>query len=240
VSLPDKGKFTAEISQAIIDEALQSVEKPHGEEVVEQTDEDAVADAPEQIVRALNELRSQLALSEEKSRDTQAKFEALQEQLVRTTADFENHRKRSRREAEDIRHFGAEKLLMDFLPVIDNLDRALDHGKTGADLAGLKQGVAMTRKLFDEVLAKHGVKRLSSVGEPFDPQYHEAFQHLETTDWAPNYVISELVPGYVLHQRLLRPALVAVSKGLAGRKPTGPDTETSEGAQAPEPTPEPD
>jgi molecular chaperone GrpE len=226
VSVPDKGKFTADISEAVIEEALRSVEKPRSGGAAEQTEPEpgaALANLPEESELELNELRSQLALSQDENREAKAKLEATNEQLVRMTADFENHRRRTKREAEEVRQLGAETLLVDFLPVIDNLDRALDHARSGAELEGLKKGIAMTRKLFEDVLAKHGVRPVVAVGHPFDPHYHEAIQHLETEKVAPDHVISELVPGYTLHYRLLRPALVTVSKRPTAEDPTSPN-----------------
>jgi molecular chaperone GrpE len=226
VSVPDKGKFTADISEAVIEEALRSLEKPRSGGAAEQTEPEpgsALAISPEESERELNELRSQIALSQEENRDAKARLEATSEQLVRMTADFENHRRRTKREAEEVRQLGAETLLVDFLPVIDNLDRALDHASTGGDLEGLMQGIAMTRKLFEDVLSKHGVRPVMAVGHPFDPHYHEAIQQVETAEVAPNQVISELVPGYTLHYRLLRPALVTVSKRPTAETPTSPN-----------------
>ena len=234
MSLPDKGKFTAEISDAVIEEALRSVEKPRGGGAAEQTEPEpgaALANSPEDSEIELIELRSQLALSQEENQDAKAKLEATNEQLVRMTADFENHRRRTKREVEEVRQLGAETLLVDFLPVIDNLDRALDHASSRADLAGLKQGIAITRKLFEDVLAKHGVRPVIAVGHPFDPNYHEALQHVETEEVAPNQVISQLVSGYTLHYRLLRPALVTVSKRPTAENPNFGSKASSQPAQ---------
>ncbi len=217
----DKGKFSTDICQNVIEEALRSVEKADaGGADARKMPADAVPDTPAEepltdTERELKGLRAELALSQEKGRELMAKSQESHERMLRSAADLDNFRKRAQKEREEIQKFGSEKLLTDFLPVIDNLDRALEHSKASSDFGSLQQGVAMTRKLFEAALAKHGVKSFASVGQPFDPHLHEAMQHVETIDLPVNHVISELVSGYLLNERLLRPALVAVAKAPA-------------------------
>jgi molecular chaperone GrpE len=98
------------------------------------------------------------------------------------------------------------------LPVVDNFDRALEHAKSSGDMKSLETGVAMVRKLFEDALARHGVKAFDSVGKLFDPNFHEAMGQMETKDAPPNTVMKELVRGFTLNDRLVRPALVMVAK----------------------------
>jgi molecular chaperone GrpE len=215
VSQAEKGKFKADISQKVIDEALQSVGETAPAEDAEPDALEISAPDDQQIATEtseVEELRSQLSLSQEKGRETMARLQELHEQMLRSAADLDNYRKRAQKEKEQMQKFGAEKILSDFLPVLDNLDRALDHSNTAADFTSLMQGVSMTRKLFEDTLAKHGVRPVPSIGQPFDPHVHEAIQQVERADVPPNQVMSELVPGYTLNDRLLRPALVIVSK----------------------------
>jgi len=104
----------------------------------------------------------------------------------------------------------------------------LDHAKNGDDFDSLRQGIGMTRKLFEDSLARHGVRSFISVGRPFDPRLHEALQQVPSREQAPNHVVSEVVKGYLLHDRLARPALVIVSKGV---------TEASDESEPPDATP---
>ena len=212
MSEPEKGKFTADISEQVIEEALQSVEKAHSEEQAS-TAPSGDSSAPRiQPPGEVEALRTQLTLSQEKGRETMARLQEVHERMLRSVADLENYRKRAEKEKEQMRKFGAEKILADFLPVLDNLDRALDHSNSSADFASLMQGVSMTRKLFEDTLAKHGVRLIPAVGHAFDPHVHEAIQQVEDPQLPPNQVISELVPGYTLNDRLLRPAMVKVAK----------------------------
>jgi molecular chaperone GrpE len=214
----EKGKFSAEIDQDVIEAALKSVAKrTDGVEVAVDgaptLDTPAEAASPEDPKdQELETLKAQLEFSMAKGRETLEKLKEEHERLLRGAADLENLRKRAVKEKEEVQRFGQERLLRDFLPVIDNLDRALEHAATAADFESFKKGVAMTRKLFEDTLGKQGVRSFTAVGQPFDPRLHEAMQQVESTSVPPNQVVSELVRGYTLNDRLMRPALVAVSK----------------------------
>jgi len=116
------------------------------------------------------------------------------------------------REKSDALRFGSEALLKDLIPVIDNLHRAVAHARTSRDVDPIVSGVELVLRGFDEVLERHGVKVVEARGIPFDPTRHEAISHVESEAPA-NTVIDEHQRGYVLHDRLLRPALVTVGKG---------------------------
>jgi molecular chaperone GrpE len=143
-----------------------------------------------------------------------AKAEAAKykDQLLRTAADFENYRKRSRRDVEDAQKKGTEELLKNLLPVFDNLERAVVHAEQAADAKAISEGVRMVLKQFVDTLGRVGIARVAGVGEPFDPMVHEAVQQVETEDAAPGTVIAEVQPGYKMGERLLRAAMVVVAK----------------------------
>lgn len=143
------------------------------------------------------------------------KHDDVKEQLVYLAADFENYKKRMSKEREEDRKFADSKLLKEFLVVADNLERAvsaLPPDDQDKGLLALKQGVELTLKQFHSILNLHGVTRIKALGEKFDPRMHEVmFQ--EETDQAPDdTVLEELQAGYLLHERVLRPALVKVAK----------------------------
>jgi molecular chaperone GrpE len=133
----------------------------------------------------------------------------LKDQLLRLAADFDNYRKRARREIEDVRKHGIEALLNDVLPVLDNLERALAHSE--GDKSPVLQGVRMVQKQFVDILSRYGVTTFQSVGQPFDPEKHEAVGQTASKDQAPGTIVSEAQRGYQLHGRLLRPARVVVA-----------------------------
>lgn len=130
---------------------------------------------------------------------------------LRARADFDNFRKRTQREKEDLVKFSNETILRELLPVIDNLERALQHAATDGD-SGLLQGVELTLGQFSKVLEKFNVVAIDAVGEIFDPARHEAMGQIESSEHPPNTVVQLLQKGYLLNDRLLRPALVLIAK----------------------------
>lgn len=136
----------------------------------------------------------------------------LHEQYLRTLADMDNLRKRTTREKEEIAKFANEGILRDILPVIDNLERAVEHSETADDSGGLLEGVRMTLTQFTQVLSRFGVAPIDTVGKPFDPAFHQAMGQLESADHPVNTVMVEMQKGYQLNERLLRPAFVLVAK----------------------------
>jgi molecular chaperone GrpE len=143
-----------------------------------------------------------------------ARAEALKnrDQLLRVAADFDNFKKRSRREIGDAVKVAREDLLRELLPVFDNLERASAHAGTATDTKALADGISMVQRQFVDVLGKLGIERVVSTGQPFDPAVHEAVQHLETDEFDPGVVAAELQAGYRSGDRVLRPALVVVAK----------------------------
>jgi molecular chaperone GrpE len=141
-----------------------------------------------------------------------AEAQRFREQLLRTAADFDNHKKRSRREMDDAERRAREELLRDLLPVFDNLERAAQHAGQASDMKSLADGISMVLRMFTDTLGRIGIERIQAVGEPFDPALHEAVQQLETSEYPPGSVAAEVQPGYRFGERLVRPAMVVVAK----------------------------
>ena len=141
-----------------------------------------------------------------------AEAERYKEQWMRSAADFDNYRKRSRREVEDAKKAGREDLLREILPVFDNLERGIQSAQRATDVKAVADGLAMITKQFIDTLGRVGITKISGVGSPFDPSVHEAIQQVETTDHPPGVVIAEVQPGYQQGDRLIRAAMVVVSK----------------------------
>ncbi len=140
----------------------------------------------------------------------------LRDQLLRTAADFDNFRKRSRRDVEDAERRGRETLLRELLPVFDNLERATSHAETAADVNSLVDGVMMVHRQFLDTLVKNGIERIEALGQPFDPAVHEAIQQVETEEYDPGTVANVFQAGYRMGDRLVRPSMVVVAKKPAG------------------------
>jgi len=152
------------------------------------------------------------------------------DRLLRVAADFENYKTRSRRDLGESVRRAEERVVLEFLPVMDNLERALDHA--GTEAGPLRDGVAMIHKQFLAVLEKHEIKPFVSVGEPFDPERHEAIQQAPS-EFGLGIVCHEAQRGYLRGDRLVRPAMVVVSLGPATAPAPKPEV-----GEAPEAAPE--
>jgi molecular chaperone GrpE len=138
----------------------------------------------------------------------------LQEQqnrLLRTLAETENVRRRAERTADDRVKYANESLLRDLIPVLDNFDRAAAAARAAGGAANVMEGVELIQRELLRVLERHGVTRYSAVGQPFDPARHEAIARVVSAEAAPDTVVAETAPGYLLNGRVLRAALVAVA-----------------------------
>jgi molecular chaperone GrpE len=136
------------------------------------------------------------------------------ERLLRVSADFENFKKRSFKEAEDFRKYANELLLLELLSVVDNLERAIQSTNSENNAAGcVIEGVEMTLKSLLKIFEKFSVKAIDAVGKPFDPNFHQAMMQEASDEHPENTILREFQKGYLLHDRLLRPSMVVVSKG---------------------------
>ena len=195
---------------------LLSLDKNEGARIVAKKNEasepeselDASNDNKPEVVEAENEnetLQNELAKAL-----TEAKVH--QEQYLRTLADMENLRKRTQRDKEELAKFANENILREILPVIDNLERAVEHAEQAESNDGLFEGVQMTLTQFSQLLDKFGVKPVDAIGQPFDPAYHQAMGQMESDEHPVNTVVQQMQKGYQLNSRLLRPAFVMLAK----------------------------
>ena len=148
------------------------------------------------------------------------------ERYLRTYAEFENYKKRVTKDQRDQSRYANEQLLKALLPVLDNLARAIGHAKESGHLDKLVEGLELTQKEFVSVLNKFGVSAIESLGQPFDPVHHQAMLQVETDEQEENTVVEEFEKGYLLHDRVLRPALVSVAKNTKKAAPPLPEQET--------------
>jgi len=147
-----------------------------------------------------------LAAKEQEARDNWDKF-------IRERADLENYRKRVNREKEELLNYGNKSLLEEILPVVDNLERALSHADEESPSA-LVEGIRMTHGILISALKKFGVTPVESIGQPFNPDFHQAMTQVPSDQHPANTVVDEFQKGYLLKERLLRPAMVSVSTAV--------------------------
>jgi len=161
----------------------------------------------------------QVAQAEEEKEDLRAKLEEAQkkaeeyyDRYLRAVADLENYKKRAAREKAEAIAYGNEVLIKDILPILDSLDRAMQQACNASDIEAFKEGFRLVKDQLLCCLEKHGVEPIKAVGEPFDPNYHDALMQVQSEEHEDNKVVEEFEKGYLLKGRLLKPAKVSVCK----------------------------
>lgn len=157
-----------------------------------------------------------------------AKADENWDQVLRTRAELENLRRRSERELENAHKYALEKFARELLPVRDSLELGLQAASEGeqVDTDKLREGIELTLKMLTDVMEKFGISEINPADAPFDPEQHQAMSLLESPDKAPNTVLSVMQKGYTLNDRLIRPAMVVVSKAAEGAEETKVDEKT--------------
>ena len=161
----------------------------------------------------------EIAVSEEVSEadalaEAQQEAAAYKDRWMRLAAEFENYRKRTAREFEALVQSASEDIIRDLLPILDNVDRALAHGKEGeTDSEGYREGVRMMMDQLPRVLQDRGLVEIEAIGQPFDPHFHEALMQIESDEYDAGVVSEVVEKGYCLGDRVIRPAKVVVSRG---------------------------
>lgn len=188
---------------------------------------DAVVDAPAEAEAVEVEVidgDTALAAAQKEAADWKAR-------AYRATADLENSKRRFAREREDTRKFGVEKFLKDILPVIDNLERAVQAATDPDD--PVASGVKMVLRQFTSKAEIYGARPFDALGKEFDPTVHEAMSEIESTEYAPGEVAQVFQRGWMLHERLVRPAMVLVAKAPAADPEPAEDVDADADADAP-------
>ena len=186
------------------DETLEASGSATAEDVVEGT----VEQAKEITVESLQAELEQVAEEALKFKDV----------ALRAEAEMQNVQRRAMKDLEKAHKFGSEKLIQNLLPVIDSLEKAVESAEAAADDAAnnaVVEGVGLCLKMLTDVLGKEGVKTVDPMGEPFDPNHHQAMSMVENPDVEPNSVVAVIQKGYTLNERLVRPAMVMVSKAVS-------------------------
>lgn len=191
-------------------EAEQQRQQSGGRELspgMEQKYQEKIAE----LEAALQEAQEQLKVKSDEAA-------ANHEEFLRKHAEFENFRKRMEREKSEVTKFGHEKLIHELLPVLDSLEKAIEHADESHDFKDLMGGVQLVLKQFLQAMEKFGLVPIEARGKPFDPNLHEAVGHHESDEHPPDHVVEVFRRGYALHNRLLRPSMVTVSKSDSSKK----------------------
>ncbi len=210
----DENKVKIEISTE--DEEQDNLSEPDQPSIAESEDQEPEVEDP------VADLEEKLHLAEAETKETYDRF-------LRLSAEFENFKKRTTRELNDFRKYANEALIREFLGVVDNLERALQSSGNGLQTdAGVLEGVEMTHKEILKIFEKFNVQPIESLDQPFDPKFHQAVMQESVEGKPENSVTQELQRGYLMHDRLIRPAMVVVSKA---KTPDEDDAEENNNAE---------
>ncbi len=188
-----------------------SVEKTGGSDTFDKMGPGVEEAAPDADATAAETADSASSISEQQPQSLEEEIKAAQDRYLRLAAEFENYKKRAQKDQAEYAKYANERLLRELLPVLDNLQRALQHAQQSGSTNGLIEGVELTCKQYLEVLSRFGVRPIPSVGLPFDPALHQAVATVDPKGQAPNTIVEEYEKGYYLHDRVLRPATVTVA-----------------------------
>ena len=190
-------------------ENSQEISESEADEDINENDEGAVQEETEDGVDGLDDLTKEDILELKKKaveRDTYL------DQLLRTKAEFMNYQKRMVKESESTSQFAVQSLILDFLPELDNFDRALKLADSSKDIVKFVEGIKLIEEQLFKVLGKYGVEPIETVGKPFDPNLHEAVMEEENNEMPHHTIIDEFQRGFLLKERVIRPSKVKVSK----------------------------
>jgi molecular chaperone GrpE len=192
--------------------ARQARKKDIGQKINIQTESEEKVKNTDTEKEAPDSLFDELEKSKQEAADNYDKF-------LRASAELENYKKRAVKELADAINYGNEKIIKDILPIIDSLERALDHAVANSeDFDTFVEGLKLIYEKFLNTLEKHGVEKIDAVGMEFDPNFHEAMLQVESEDYDDNKIVEEFERGYLLNGRLLRPVKAAVSKHVTKGK----------------------
>ena len=171
-------------------------------------------DLPEELAAELDETTESCEAKSAAGAEASAELAELKDRHLRLAADFDNFRRRTLKERQDLHNYAIENLVKELLPVVDNLERAVAHGRKEEqrpDSENLLQGVELTYRSLLQILARHGVVEVEALGKPFDPAVHEAVRRVASSEHEPGSIVEVYQKGYLLKDRMLRPAMVAVA-----------------------------
>ena len=152
----------------------------------------------------------------QKIKELENQLGELKERYLRLAAEFDNYRKRTEKEKQEIFKYGTETLVMQLIPFDDIFETVLKQMEKNTSPEVIHQGVELLKKEFTKLLDSIGVKRIETEGKKFDPKYHEASEMVETSEYEDGEIIEEERPGYMLHDRIIRPAVVKVARSVKG------------------------
>ena len=173
----------------------------------EQKDQTTVMDEEQNVAEEIEEKVESM----DETVSLKQTIEELQNKLLRTHADFDNYRKRTRLEKEESAKYAAARLIESLLPAYDNLQRAVNSSNEATNLESFQQGVEMVYRQIEQILTQEGLQQINAVGQPFNPELHQAVMQVETDEYESGIVVEELQTGYKFKDKVIRPSMVKVN-----------------------------
>ncbi len=186
------------------------------EKQVECSGEEALAEETESTDEETEEAQEadqDIARMQQELETARSENAAAADMMLRLAAEMDNYKKRSLKERESLIKYGCQSIVQELLPILDNFERAIESGNKSRELDSFLEGVIMIFKQMSDALERNGISKIDAVGEAFDPNIHEAVMQVNSEEYPENIVVEELQKGYMLHDRVIRPAMVTVSRG---------------------------
>jgi molecular chaperone GrpE len=180
------------------------------EKPIEDKSTEATGQAAEDIKPSAEETE---ITAEQEMAKMQQELEEANDVMLRLAAELDNYKKRVAKDRESLLKYAVQDIIQELLPILDNFERAIESGNKSKDCDSLLEGVRMISKQMYDALERKGVSRIDAVGNVFDPNIHEAVMQVASEEHPENVVVEEFQKGYILHDRVIRPSMVAVSKG---------------------------
>ena len=188
---------------------VEGTDEGYAEEVPSR---DKADESGEERSEAAEESEKKKKIDDQEFARMQQEVQEANDMMLRLAAELDNYKKRTAKERESLLKYAAQDLIRELLPVLDNFERAIESARKSRDFDSFLEGVTLIYKNMCDVLEKKGVRQIKAVGEEFDPNIHEAVAQLPSDEHPENVVLEELQTGYMLHDRVIRPSMVAVSK----------------------------
>lgn len=188
-----------------------SAKETHNETMDTGIDEAALEQNQAEESAQTEEATTESATEDTRYAELEKQVEEAQQRYLRAQADFDNFRRRTQKEKEELAQYASMKLIDQLLPVVDNFERAIAASASNSDYESLAKGVDMIFRQLTQTLEAEGLKPINAVGEPFNPEFHQAIMQVESDEYEEGIVVEEVQKGYMLKEKVIRPAMVKVS-----------------------------
>lgn len=213
VKMPEQDQEAGATTSGRETEGNHSMNEENSNEDETASSSDAASEADQQPAEpSVDELMQRIDELEQQNRQLEQQNNEHEQRILRLQADFDNFRRRARNEKEELQKFAALNFVEQLLPIADNFERAISSSQLTKDFDSLSKGIEMINTQLFQLMEKEGIEEIKAVGQPFDPEFHQAVMQVESEEHEEGTVVEELQKGYLYNGRIIRPAMVKVSK----------------------------